>query len=111
MIQQLWQRRFRVGDRVVFRKSKHGTAPGPRAKHIAPSRFGEEYNYQVDKFWVVEDVQEQSLVLRTRRGKRHTVHLNDQRLRPAHWWELIFFRNRFPLLDDVESQATDPQLR
>jgi len=101
VIQALLQRKYRPGDLVVFRKLKRSTTPGPRAQHVSPSRFGEEYVYDVDKYWIVDEVVEQQLTVRTRRGKRHTIDANDQRLRHARWWERLAFRSRFPVrLDD-----------
>ena len=47
---------FKVGDCVVYRKTKHSTHPGPRARSINPNPNGDEYTYLVDKYWVVEDV-------------------------------------------------------
>jgi hypothetical protein len=96
VIQELLHK-YRPGDWVVFRKSKRGTAPGPRAQHVSPSRFGEEYVYDVDKYWIVDHVDQQELIVRTRRGKRHIVDVADHRLRHARWWERLVFRDRFPL--------------
>jgi len=97
VIQELLQRKYRPGDWVVFRKCKRGTSPGPRAQHIAPARFGEDYAYEVDKYWIVDHVDKQELIVRTRRGKRHIVDIADHRLRHARWWERLVLRNRFPL--------------
>ncbi len=90
------QRTFQPGDWVVFRKIKRSTSPGPRARHVSPSRFGEEYTYEVEKYWVVEEVQHDQLVVRTRRGKRHVLRSQDQRLRRANLWERLMYRDRFP---------------
>jgi hypothetical protein len=81
---------------VVFRKPKRSTSPGPRAQHVAPAPHGEEYAYEVTKYWVVEDVRSDHLVVRTRRGKRHEIPVSDHRLRRAHWWERWMLRSRFP---------------
>jgi hypothetical protein len=37
-----------------------------------------------------------TLVVRTRKGKQHTIAANDQNLRLTHWWERLLFRHRFP---------------
>ncbi len=87
---------YRVGDCVIYRKTKHSEHPGPRARRISPAPNGEEYTYLVDKFWVVEDVQDDGgIVLRTRRGKQHTVSAHDPKLRKARLWERVWFRSRF----------------
>ena len=44
---------YHPGDWVIFRKEKHSTSPGPRAENIHAAPKGDDYYYQVDKFWVV----------------------------------------------------------
>ncbi len=87
---------FRPNDWVVYTREKHSLSPGPRAKNISPSPRGESYSYEVDKYWVVRQVQDGVLVLETRRGKQHSLPANDSRLRIANLWERLFFANRFP---------------
>jgi hypothetical protein len=91
------KRPFQIGDQVIFTKSKHSLAPGPRAREVMPEAGGDGYSYLVEKLWVVEDRSSDGrLVLRTRRGKRHEVSERDQRLRRANLWERFRFRGRFP---------------
>jgi len=93
---------LKPGDPVVFQISKVSTDPGPRARDVHPSEFGETYSYLVDKFWTVAEVLPSGeLVLVTRRGKRHTVNGNDPRLRAARLWERWIYRSRFPDLSAV----------
>ncbi|MBY0586621.1 hypothetical protein K2X85_05560 [bacterium] len=88
---------YRVGDAVVFRIIKCSNHPGPRAARISPEPHGEQYQYEVDKYWTVADVQQDgSIVLQTRRGKRHTVLANNPRLRRASLLERIIYKSRFP---------------
>ena len=88
--------RYHEGDWVIYKKSKYSTHPGPRAKNVSPAQGGDKYAYTVDKFWIVSDVLEDGqLVLRTRRGKEHTVGPDDLDLRPARWWERWIYRSRF----------------
>lgn len=87
---------YRPGQRVIYRRTKHTEHPGPRAKNIHPTERGETYWYEVEKYWVVDALQEEKVVLRTRRGKRHLVDPDDPNLRPASWWECIWYRHRFP---------------
>ncbi len=99
--------RFSAGDPVIYRKSKHSTTPGPRARCVDPARHGEEYTYIVDKFWVVVEVRsDKCLLLATRRGKQHIVECTDPNLRHARWWEKLLYRERFPkpTLTDVPAQ-------
>ncbi len=92
--------RYQVGDRVIYVRDKATTRPGPRAKNIYAAPAGELYHYQVDKYWVVHQVQDDgTLVLKTRRGKLHTVSPDDPRLRKAGWWERLVKSHLFPLLD------------
>jgi hypothetical protein len=88
---------FRPGTVVVYRKQKSSPHPGPHARDIQPAPHGDDYSYTVDKFWrVVAVVADDTLVVRTRRGKQHTIAASDPNLRPTHWWERLFLRHRFP---------------
>ena len=84
-----------VGDWVVYRKTKHSTTPGPRATNINPSPGGEEYSYQVDKYWIGAEVHSDHFVLETRRGKRHEVSKDDPNLRRPSLWQRWWHRDRF----------------
>ncbi len=98
--------RFTPGDPVIYRVTKHSPCPGPRAKGVSPSRSGEDYSYQVDKFWVVDQVLEGGqLLIRTRRGKTRVIDANDYNLRAPRWWESLLYRRQFPTLD-AESQKS-----
>ena len=97
---------YNVGDCVIYRKTKHSTHPGPRAHSINPNPHGDEYTYVVDKFWVVEEVlPEGQMILRTRRGKQHTVSVDDPNLRKANIWERFWHRDRFDTM--VEEVVSD----
>lgn len=90
------EQHYQKGDWVVYRKQKVTTHPGPRASNVAPAPAGETYWYTVDKFWVVVDVEKNGdLVLRTRRGKQHTIRSGDRALRKASLWECLLYRSRF----------------
>jgi len=100
------RRRYVAGEPVIYRKQKHSTAPGPRAKAIEPAPHGEDYSYIVDKFWVVvECPATDRVLLSTRRGKQHVVAASDPNLRPARWWERLLYRDRFPKLHDIRRTA------
>lgn len=84
------------GDWVVYRKSKQGPAPGPRAQAVMACSKGENYAYIVDKFWVVDQVLPGGRVrLRTRRGKVHELPVDDPNLRKAGLWDRFFHGERF----------------
>ncbi len=92
-------RRFHPGQRVIYRLTKHSTRPGPRAQQIEPAHHGEDYGYFVDKYWVVaETPDDDTVIVYTRRGKRHELRNDDPNLRAARWWERLFFGGRFPQL-------------
>lgn len=87
---------LKPGDWVVYRKSKQGPAPGPRAQHVTAAPKGDDYAYVVDKYWIVEDVaSDQTVLLRTRRGKIHRVSLEDPALRKAGPIVRLLCRQRF----------------
>jgi hypothetical protein len=91
------KRRFSPGDIVIYRKLKCTTHPGPRATHVTPAPRGEDYVYHVDKFWiVVEEQDDETLVVLTRRGKRHCVRRDDPKLRRPSLWERIRYGYQFP---------------
>ncbi len=95
---------LKVGDSVIFRIIKCSNHPGPRAARISPEPKGEQYQYEVDKYWTVAEIRENGeIVLQTRRGKRHTVHADNPRLRRAGFLERLLYRHRFP---DLSSQTS-----
>ena len=97
---------YRPGDRVVYRASKHSTHPTPRAEAVEPEPNGEGYSYAVKKYWLVLEVQPNgNLRVVTRRGKERVLPASDPRLRPARWWENIFYGSRFPPNDRPGSQG------
>ncbi|HMF15318.1 MAG TPA: hypothetical protein VKE94_23550 [Gemmataceae bacterium] len=73
--------RFRPGDVVVYRKQKSSLHPGRHARDIQPAPHGDFYSYSVEKFWRVVALQDDKLLVRTRRGKQHTIPANDSNLR------------------------------
>lgn len=98
----MFQRHFKVGDSVIYRKLKHSTRPGPRAKDVHPAPSGDAYTYWVDKFWVVQkSTDDGQLVLQTRGGKCHTVRPDCPHLRRAYWWERLWYRAKFPQLEEM----------
>lgn len=93
------------GDAVIYRVTKHSPCPGPRARQVSPSPHGDDYTYQVDKFWLVDRVLEDGrLVIRTRRGKTRVIRPDDVNLRPASWWELLLYRNYFPANESMQKE-------
>jgi len=95
---------WRAGDWAVYRKSKHSRVPGPRAARVQPAAKGDSYNYVVDKFWVVEEVlPEGRLLLRTARGKQHSIEVADPNLRRPNLIQRVMFRYRF---QSAEAGAT-----
>lgn len=90
------QRQFRPGDCVIYVLAKSSVHPGPRARNIRPARLGDTYRYVVDKCWVVAEILPSGqLILRTRRGKTHTVSPDDPRLKRPTWWQQVRYRHRF----------------
>lgn len=88
---------FQKDEPVIYRMPKHSKNPGKRARQITASRYGEDYHYCVDKYWVVDEVYSDGRIrIRTRRGKTRLLEPNDQNLRSAHWWERVLLASRFP---------------
>jgi hypothetical protein len=89
--------RYKVGDKVVYTRDKYTPRPGPRAKNVFATPNGEAYQYQVDKYWIVANVREDDvIILKTRRGKNHTVAADDHRLRKASLFECLWRAHLFP---------------
>ncbi len=98
-------RSLSVGNKVVFAKDKKSISPGPRAKEVVPQTKGEAYSYIVEKYWTVAEVtDDNTATLITRRGKKHTVSLDDPRLRHANLWERWMYSDRFPKLTQAVEQ-------
>jgi hypothetical protein len=96
-LRRLSQGGFAPGDFLVYSKFKVSPRPGPRARNIQASEKGEDYYYQVDKYWALENVLEDGrLVAVTRTGKHVYLKPEDQNLRKARLLERLMHRRRFP---------------
>jgi hypothetical protein len=88
---------FQPGDFLVYRKTKVSPRPGPRARNVQPSENGDDYYYEVEKYWRLADVREDGhLVAVTRTGKRVELSREDEKLRKARLLERVVYRSRFP---------------
>ena len=97
---------FEPGDWIVYHKTKWSTDPGPRAQDVRPAPGGEQYVYSVDKYWVVEEIKDDgSVVLITRRGKRHVLSTELPSLRRANWFERLRYRSRFEAVEQTHRDA------
>lgn len=100
---------YRVGDPVVYRKSKVSPHPGARARDVVPAEHGDDYSYHVDKYWTVAEPPDSGHVtVLTRTGKRHLVSVNDPLLHKANLLERLLHRRKFPQLggDSVGKSRT-----
>ena len=99
---------FQERDLVVYVKQKHGPHPSPRAHDVRPTPSGDDYDYVIDKYWVVERVLEDGrLLLRTPGGKLHEIAPDDPSLRRPTWRERVALR----LWDRARLRALgDPRL-
>ena len=105
MERKVWRRAFRQGDWVVVSRRKHTTRPGRHARDVFATANGDEYDYFVDKFWIVTEVlADGQLRLQTRRGKTHVVDGGDANLRHATLWDRLRYRGRFKQLKLSERQ-------
>ncbi|EMI53197.1 hypothetical protein [Rhodopirellula sallentina] len=101
---------YKPGDWVIYTKQKSSTSPGPRAENVHAASKGNLYRYTVEKYWIIDSVGDNgTLVLRTRRGKRHEVSADDLNLRKARIWERWIHSSRFQLIGDAsEPDGDDP---
>ncbi len=99
------------GDYLIYRKSKASPRPGPRARNVQPSENGDDYYYEVDKYWTVSDVLDDGrLVAVTRTGKRVYLTPEDERLRKAGLLARALHRRRFPAVCNPAQASAEPRL-
>jgi hypothetical protein len=94
---------YKTGDLIIYRKPKRSIRPGPRAKNIRPMEHGEEYTYEVDKFWRVVETSERELVMKTPGGKVHRISPNDPHIIKPNFFTSLLMRHRFPVEEAVSS--------
>lgn len=88
--------RIKTGEFIVFSKCKTSSHPSPRAKAIHPAQHGESYSYIIDKLWkVVQVVDDETIEVETRRGKRHRLNKNTPLVRKAGLLHQLVYRHRF----------------
>ena len=94
---RLFHGNLEPGDFLIYRKSKVSPRPGPRARNVHASEKGDDYYYDVDKFWTVADVLDDGrLVAVTRTGKQVYLTPKDENLRKPGLLERLRYRRRFP---------------
>ena len=76
--------------------------------NVYATPHGEEYIYEVEKYWVVKEQRaDGTLVTQTRQGKTHVIQSNDPQLRLATWWERLWHQDRFPQgVDALRANST-----
>ena len=90
---------FKIGDRIIYNKTKFSGQPAASARWMHPSEHGECYSYVVEKYWVVADIlHDGHVVAKTRRGKTHLLLPMDANLRKAPLLKRVLERDRFPNL-------------
>jgi hypothetical protein len=96
-LRNFFHKGWEPGDFLIYRKAKVSNHPGPRARNVQPSDKGDDYYYEVDKYWSLADVLEDGrLVAVTRRGKQVYLTPEDEKLRKARLLERLIHRRRFP---------------
>ena len=88
--------KYKAGDKVVYNKPKHSTHPSPNAKDLKPSELGEEYDYNIKKYWIVLTCTQNVVTICTPTQKILHFVPNDKNLRKASIWDRIFNRKEFP---------------
>ncbi|MFG0267682.1 MAG: hypothetical protein ACF8AM_21400 [Rhodopirellula sp. JB055] len=98
---------WKPGDWAIYRKSKRSKVPGPRASSVKPNLKGETYNYVVEKFWMVDEVNSDgTLTMRTTRGKTHRVSADDPNLSHPSWFARLRWRERFVAIESHLGTST-----
>lgn len=88
---------YREDEKVVYLYDRSSSHPDPTGKNVFASKKGEQYQYQVEKYWVVTRILDDDVVEAiSRSGTVHEIDCHDPRLRKATWWERIFKSNAFP---------------
>lgn len=88
--------KLKIGDFIIVRKWKSSTHPSPRAKDIYPTQYGDTYYYGIEKYWkVVQVIDDHTIEIETRRGKRHRIETNDVRFRKAGFLDKLLHGKRF----------------
>jgi hypothetical protein len=96
-LRHLFHAHLEPGDFLIYRKPKVSPHPGPRARNVHASEKGDDYYYDVDKYWTVADVLDDGrLVAVTRTGKQVYLTLGDEKLRKPGLIERFRYRSRFP---------------
>ena len=91
---------FAPGDFLIYRKPKVSPRPGPRARNVHRTENGNDYIYEVDKFWTLAGILEDGHLLAvTRTGKKVQLSPEDERLRKARLLDRVRYRRRFPALE------------
>ncbi|WP_047812766.1 hypothetical protein [Rhodopirellula islandica] len=105
--QRRTDREWKPGDWAIYRKSKRSKVPGPRASSVKPNLKGETYNYVVEKFWMVDEVNSDgTLTMRTTRGKTHRVLADDPNLTHPSWFARLRWRERFVAIESQLGKST-----
>lgn len=105
---QIQQNQFQPGDWVIYHKTKWSAEPGPRAKNVVPASGGDQYVYNVDKFWIVEQTKDDgSVILMTRKGKRHVLDSDLPSLKRASWFERLRHRTRFEAVEKMNQPQVE----
>ena len=94
---------YKNGDLIIYRKPKRSLRPGPRAKNIRPMEHGDEYTYEVDKYWRVVNSSDEELVIKTPGGKVHHISPNDPHIKRPGLITTLLMRHRFPEEEAVPS--------
>jgi hypothetical protein len=93
----LFHHGFEPGDFLLYRKTKVSQRPGPRARNVQPAQNGDDYSYEVVKFWRLANVLPDGRLLAvTRTGKEIFLTPSDSNLRKARIVDVVLHRTRFP---------------
>ena len=89
------KRKFKVGDKVIFKKTRNRMRPGRNAHDVAPTVHGDYYTYLVDKYRKVQGVTPEGMViLISPKGKTQVMNAGSPCLKKAGWIDrLLHYRD------------------
>ncbi|MEM7473833.1 MAG: hypothetical protein AAF483_02515 [Planctomycetota bacterium] len=90
-------KQFQVDEKVVYLHDRYSNQPPPKSKNVFATKKGEQYLFQVEKYWIISRILASNQIeARNRNGSTYVIDCDDPRLRKATWWELLFKSNAFP---------------
>lgn len=99
--------RFHTGDLVVYRRTEYGRHPEPGAFRIEATPNGENYSWCIDRYGSVISINpDNTVIVQTGQGVRHTIRMDDPSLRRAGFLERLRHSRDFTPQSDSNVRAS-----